>query len=229
MKRVLLFLAVIVVIVVGGVYLYLDSIVKTAIEDYGSEILGVEVKVQSVHVTLPDEITIEGLVVGNPKEFKAPHSINAKHITIRMPVKSLFGDLIHIDEILIDEPHLFYENNQNTTNFSVLESNAAKRASNEDNKSGTNQLHKHDTDKRIIVSHLLIKQGRVTLHWNGAVKQSIALSNIDINNIGKDEHGITIADASARVLDEVVSSLTMMRMKTIATDVMDKISKVLGQ
>lgn len=240
MKRVLLFLALIIVALVVGVYCYLDSIVKTAIENYGTEVLGVDVKVESVHLMLPEEVTIKGLMISNPQGFQAPHSVNAGHIMVKMPIKSLFQDLIHIDEIIIDEPHLFYENNQNIANldivefygspnalnFSVLQYNAAKHADSKNNEPGSNLAH---PQKKIIVSHLLINQGKVTFYWNGAIRQSVTLPNIDMANIGQNEHGITIASASAKVLKEVASTLMKMHMKTVATEMVDKISKILGQ
>ena len=76
LKQIALGLAVVVIIGVGyGAYYLLsnlDSIVKSAIEQYGSEITGTRVRVGSVKITLTEgRGTIRGLRVGNPSGFSS--------------------------------------------------------------------------------------------------------------------------------------------------------------
>jgi hypothetical protein len=86
--RIVLGLLAIAAIAVGGAVYYLssnlDSLVKNAIETYGSEITGTRVRVSSVKITLAEgKGRILGLRVGNPAGFSK-------------------GDALRLDELVLD-------------------------------------------------------------------------------------------------------------------------------
>lgn len=87
-KRVVIggLLLVVVVLIAGGVFLLssLDSIVKRAIEQEGSRVVGAPVSVESVSIALSEgRGSIRGLRVGNPEGFGE-------------------GDVLELDEIELD-------------------------------------------------------------------------------------------------------------------------------
>ena len=73
MKSILFGLATILVLLVGGfyfVYSNLDEIVRTAIEEYGSQVVGTSVSVSGVSISLTEgKGTIKELRVAEPKGF----------------------------------------------------------------------------------------------------------------------------------------------------------------
>jgi hypothetical protein len=107
--------AVVVVVAIAAVYLWssLDSIVAAAIEKYGSQTTQTDVRVSSVKLSLTaGEGVIEGLTVGNPSGFTEQHVFRLGKITTRIDLATVRQDPIVIDEIVVNDPRVFYEINR---------------------------------------------------------------------------------------------------------------------
>ena len=109
MKKLLIIAAVVLlVVIVGvGVYLYnsIDTIVKAAIEKYGSEITGTKVSVGSVDISLKTgRGTIRDVEVHNPKGFSSGAVFRLGEITVDIDVASLNKDPVVIERVAILAP-----------------------------------------------------------------------------------------------------------------------------
>lgn len=127
-KAFLIVILLIIVAIAGGIYYVLtnlDSLVKGAIEKYGSEAVHTSVKVQNVNLKLKEaSAAISGLTVANPKGFSTPNAFSLGHIATRLNVKEMNKDNIVIDEILIQAPEVFYEMNADKqANLNMLKDN----------------------------------------------------------------------------------------------------------
>jgi uncharacterized protein involved in outer membrane biogenesis len=116
MKKTLLIVVVLIIAVIaGGVYYVLtnlDSLVKQAIEKYGSEATQTAVRVQRVNIQLKQaSAAISGLTVANPKGFDIPNAFSLGQIATRLNVKGMSKDHIVIDEVRVQAPEVFYEIN----------------------------------------------------------------------------------------------------------------------
>jgi hypothetical protein len=109
MKKLLIIAAVVLlVVIVGvGVYLYnsIDTIVKAAIEKYGSEITGTKVSVGSVDISLKTgRGTIRDVEVHNPKGFSSGVVFRLGEITVDIDVASLNKDPVVVERVTILAP-----------------------------------------------------------------------------------------------------------------------------
>ena len=80
-------LAVLLGIAGGAYWLYssLDSLVASAIRQYGPEITGVSVKLSSANIKPADgTAALRGLLVGNPEGFKTEHALSLGEISMRL-------------------------------------------------------------------------------------------------------------------------------------------------
>jgi uncharacterized membrane protein len=79
LKKIAIGIVVLLVIIAGAVYFLLsnlDSIVKAAIEKYGTAATQATVKLDSVKISLTSgEGRLNGLSVGNPKGFATPQAL----------------------------------------------------------------------------------------------------------------------------------------------------------
>lgn len=108
MKRVLVIVfAVLLIGIIGiGVFLYnnINPIVKSAVEKNGSAILGTDVSVGSVDISLKSGLgTIRGVKVKNPDSYDGD-AFELGEITVDIAVASLNKDPIVIDAIRIAAP-----------------------------------------------------------------------------------------------------------------------------
>ena len=111
MKKIILgVIAVIVLAVVGiGAYIYVqsDSLVKAAIEKYGSEVAGAKVSVSSVRLDIPNgKAIISGLTVANPPGFNTPTAIKLGEISVALDPGSVSKNPIVIKQILVGAPEV---------------------------------------------------------------------------------------------------------------------------
>ena len=123
-------LAVLIAIGVGGYYLYsnLDELVERAIEQIGSEAVGVSVQVERVELDLAaGRATIFGLNVANPKGFEGAAAFTLAEITVDIDLDAIGNqNLIVLDEVRIDSPVVFYTlNTERKSNLEVLTENAS--------------------------------------------------------------------------------------------------------
>lgn len=116
MKKTLLIIVVLIIVALaGGVYYVLnnlDSLVKQAIEKYGSEATQTAVRVKGVNIRLQQaSASISGLTVANPAGFNTPNAFSLGQISTQINVKATSKNNIVINEVRIQTPEVFYEVN----------------------------------------------------------------------------------------------------------------------
>ena len=89
MKKILLRVGIglIVLVILGvlGVSLFLDKGVKEAIETIGPKITKVDIKLNSVSLSLlSGSGSLKGLIVGNPQGYKTPHAISVGEASLAL-------------------------------------------------------------------------------------------------------------------------------------------------
>ncbi|MBW2272995.1 MAG: hypothetical protein JRG96_06970 [Deltaproteobacteria bacterium] len=115
----------------GGVYYLitsLDSLVKSGIESYGSEITGSRVRVSSVRIQLASgRGTIRGLRIANPKGFSSSDAFSLGEITLDIDPGSLTGEPVVVDEIVIRAPLVHFElDAKGDSNIEAIKRNVAR-------------------------------------------------------------------------------------------------------
>ena len=120
---------VVVVLVVVGVavfllYSNLDSLVKTAVEDVGTQATGAKVSVANVELSPTDgKGSMRGLIVGNPSGFETDHAVKLGEISVFVDIATLTGDTIVVKEVVIAGPEVIYEMGGSGSNLDTIKSN----------------------------------------------------------------------------------------------------------
>jgi hypothetical protein len=134
MKKIILGIALLLFIAIGGGIFYLfhnlDTIVKMAIEKYGSEAIKTQVRVDKVRIKLQEgSASISGLTIANPPGFSMPYAFSLGDISVGIDINSLTGNVIVIREIGIAAPQVFFEiNADKKANLNVLSKNLGTSA-----------------------------------------------------------------------------------------------------
>jgi len=128
-RKALIVTGIVVLICIAGGVAYLltniNFIVKSAIEKYGSRATQTAVRVQGVDIHLKNGAgDIRGLTVASPKGYDAKHAFSLGQIGVDLDLKSLTGDEIRIEDIIIRAPHVFAEiNHDNKNNLMEIKNN----------------------------------------------------------------------------------------------------------
>lgn len=160
MKKILVALAVVIVLVVGGfIYVFnnLDALVETAIETAGTRTLGTRVEVGSVSLDLlGGSASIFDFSIANPPGFTDEAMASFAELSVSIDIQNLSAENIHIFSIVTRSPHVFYETRNGTTNLDTV---TAALASEEEEIAS----EPAGTQPRLVVDSVLIENIRGTL------------------------------------------------------------------
>src|SRR3974390_655789 len=122
--RILIALLVLLIVGVLAVSLFLDSALKKGIETVGPMLAKVEVKLDSVSLSLlSGSGKIKGLFIGNPEGFKTPAAIQVGNASLALQPSSVFGDKVIIKSVLVQAPEITFETDLKANNLSKILAN----------------------------------------------------------------------------------------------------------
>jgi len=206
--RFVIALVVIMIVVVVAIVLSLDSAIKKGVETIGPQIAKVDIKLDSVSLSLfSGSAKIKGLVVGNPEGYKTPNAISVGSASVSVSPGSLLSDRIVIKSIRVESPEITYEgglvggNNLNkildNVNASIGSSGGTEPAPSESGKPA----------KKLQVDDFLITGAKVkvSLKGTGGFATPVPIPDIHFTNLGQGPEGITPAELTQKVFAEVTA------------------------
>ena len=206
MKNKKIVLAVVVILVVGvalvlfRMYGSMDRIIQAGIEKYGSRITQSKVTLNSVELSLRDgQATLNGLTIGNPKGYSTPYAIKLDKVSVKLDVKSLTGNPIVVDQVLVEAPRVTYELSGSGSNIDALSRNINSYVG------GGKSESTSQGGRRLLIKDLQIRNGKVSVSA-GALKGrklSAALPDIHLTDIGKGSGGATPGEVASRIMGKL--------------------------
>lgn len=213
-KFIAIFFAVIVLAVVGITYYglkNLDGIVKHVIEHVGTKVTGSQVAVESVSIKLKEgRGEISGLNLANPAGFDTDYLFHLNKVALDIKPNSLFGDVIVIDEVLIDGADIIAEQKGQQINLQALLDNIEKNASPAD--ASEQQTQPVETDPnaqpvRLAITKFSFINNKAELHTEKWKPQVLNVPNIVMNDLGAADNGLTPEELSAEVINRLVRAV----------------------
>ena len=201
--RLSIVLVVLVILGVIAVGFFLDGIVKRGIETVGPMLTKVEVKLDSVSLSLlSGGGKIKGLFVGNPSGFKTPSAIQVGSASLALQPGSVFADKVIIKSINLQSPEITFETDFKGNNLSALLKNveeASGGAQPQDPKAAKKAQKKLQVDDFVISGAKL----KVSVTALGGQSATVPLPEIHLSGLGQGPDGITAAELTKVVLREV--------------------------
>lgn len=101
-----------------------DCIVMGLVPKIGELVTGTPVKLASFSSSFDGKVRLEGLQVGNPPGYQQPNALELGSIYVKINPKTLFGNRIEVDEIIIKGLKTNYEMRlDGSSNLSDIEKN----------------------------------------------------------------------------------------------------------
>lgn len=166
-------------IVIAGflvVTLSLDGIIKSGIEENGSRLLQTQVNVNDVDISILNGAgSIKGFTVANPDKFSDEDAISIQEASIKIDLGSLLSDEIIVNDITVKSPQLYFEQKGFGANLKTLNDNM-------------NLSSKSSSETGLIIEHLLIENGQVTVSTDIERERTATASieSFELTGIGKD-------------------------------------------
>ena len=208
--------------IVASVYLHahIDGIVKNALESYGSKILGVNVRVDDVAVSLLDQrLTLKGLKIANPKGFKDEYFFKAAQINLHLDLLSIFKDTIYIDNLSIHEPNIVYEGMDGDNLKTLIKNLENNEEPTQNNATSTDLTHAKELlvkkTKNLIIHEVIVQGANVQLNVGKYMNHGVQLGNFSLQNIGIDEGGIKADKITEQLIEKIIGEVEKIDFKTI--------------
>lgn len=201
-------IAILVVVAIVAVGLFLDSAIKKGVETIGPKITKVDVTLDGVSLSFrAGSAKIKGLVVGNPEGYQTPHAIKVGSAHVTVSPSSLLSEKVVVKSIRVEAPEITYEGNLlgGDNLHKILENVSAATASGD----GSTNPASGKPAKKLQVDDFLITGAKVNLSikGTGGLAAPVTIPDIHFTNLGQGAEGITAAELTQRVLQEVTDSV----------------------
>jgi len=209
--RLVIALAIVVVLAVVAIGLFLDGAIKKGVEAIGPQVTKVDVQVAGVSLSLlSGSGKVKGLVLGNPQGYQTPHAMSVGSTSVSLRPGSLLADKIVVRSIRVEAPEITLEGTLQGNNLSKILDNVKGAASSSGDPAKRDAPTGDKAGKKIQVDDFLMTGAKVNMSLVGMGGKSVpvVLPDIHFTNLGTGADGITAADLTQRVLQEVVASAT---------------------
>ena len=142
--------------------------------------------------------------IGNPEGFSAEPAMSIGEISFAMNAASLGSDVIVIESLRIMAPEITLESGRGSSNLDKLQENIQSYMDGSAESSGA----KSSADASVIIKDLLIKDGKLSYRLSGSPTLDLPLPELHLMNIGEPDQGVSIAQASAKIIHAISLSAT---------------------
>lgn len=192
----LLVLAVVVVMNLG-------SGLKTLVETLGPEMTQSQVSLGKAKISLMSgEGSFKDLVIGNPEGFDTQHAFSLGEISFKLDPESLATDTIVVESLRILAPQIIMESDRGGSNLDRIEKNIQAYLGSSNPATETED----GSSKNIVIKDLLISDAVLEYGLLGSTTLELPLPELHLTNIGEEGQGVSIAEASAKVIAEISKS-----------------------
>lgn len=210
MKKILLILAVLLLLAIGGVIyvsMNLGEIVTAGVNKYGPQLTQTKVTLESAKISpFSGEGTLNRLVIGNPKGWSENDLASLAKIHVNVVPSSLRGDHIILNEVIIEGPVFNYETKIVASNVKDLLANIDQALGPSKPAEGQAPAPAAGPPTKFAVKKFRLLDGKVRVGV-GPAATTVPLPVIEIDELGTKEGGVTAAQAASIVMNQVVSKI----------------------
>jgi len=228
-KGILIGGGVVVVVIVAAVFFLwsnLGSVIKAAIEKYGSEITQAKVSVSDVELSASSgEGALRGLTIGNPAGFKTDNAFKLGAVSLKVDTGTITGDPIVVKEVVIQAPEVTYEWASGGSNLDAIKRNVD--AFTQKMGGGSSAASDDGGGKKVIIENLYVRDGRVDVSagFLQGKKMGAPLPTIHLKDIGKEKQGASAGEVAEKVISAIIASAG----KAVSSLNLDDLAKKAGE
>lgn len=208
MKKILvrsaLALVAVLIIALGGLYFYRNSLIRSAVESHANSSLGVKTTLGAAHLGLfGGTLDLNDLKIGSPAGYKANHMFTLHGLDLGVNYSDLRKDPVRVGKITIDKPNAVLESVDGKFNFQALM----------DQLGGGTQPNPDDKDSqpvKMIIDELTVKDATVEVR-HPLIPQPITVNipSVTLKQIGNGDgaqNGAAIKDVVGATMSALAAS-----------------------
>ncbi len=230
-KRLLVFILVLIVLALAALFFFAGPIVKSAVVKSGPAVMGVPVSVDKVDISLlKGDVLLQNLVIGNPKGFKTEHLFKMGRLAVKLDMSSLTKDTIIIEKIHVEQPEITYERGLLDSNLSALMKNMESAGPGEGKPAAAEKKPEPEAapGKKVVIKDFLLADGTINVSATiaGGAAVPLPMPELRLANVGEDSNGASVKQITTIILQSVLSLVT--KTVTGSADLLGKGVKAVG-
>lgn len=179
----------------------LGSIVKGGVNKMGPKITQSKVELSSARISpFSGQGTLSNLVVGNPAGWQSDYAFSLGNISIDVQPRSLMGDHVVVNSILIERPEIVYETRITSSNLQDLMKNVQQASGSSSPQAET----KEGKPVKIEVKNFRLENAKITA-IAGTSRVTLDMPPLLLENLGTKEGGLTPQELSIAVMKAVTA------------------------
>lgn len=201
--RLLIVLFIILILCVLAVNFFLDGAVKRGIETVGPTLTKVDVKLDSVSLSLlSGGGRLKGLIIGNPSGYRTTSAIQVGDASLALQPGSVFSPKVIIKSINLKAPEITFETDLKGNNLSKILANLQEATGG--GRAGPAQTNSK-AGRKLQVDDFLITGGKIHVSATmlGGQSLTVPLPEIHLSSLGQGPDGITAAELAQVVLSAI--------------------------
>ncbi len=206
-KKIFTVLMTLLVLAVGGLYLYKDAAVRAGVIAGGDQVLGAgSTDLVGANVDVfQGKLTLIGLSLKNPEGYQQPHFCQMKRFDAALSMPSLLEDRVVIPRVQLDGVELLAESviDQDGPRLNLLTIRKQLGSSGAAQSSAAKEDGKKFVIEVLTVSGLKVT-GVMTIPGGGSWPIDLDVPTFEITDIGEKENGVLLAQVVVVVLDAII-------------------------
>lgn len=183
-------------------WVWLDVLVRVALERWGPEVTGVKVEVREVSLSpFRGHGHVRGLELGTPAGFSA-QAARFGEMRVRLDPATLAADVTVIHELAVESVTIAYERGDKGSNLDAIQRRieAYARGAGSDGARG-GEADAPRGKRRFVIERLSIRGARVLMTAPGLRGQGLAfdLPDVELRDVGRKSGGVSASQAAAIV------------------------------
>ncbi len=183
-----------------------DALVKSLIEQIGTEVTGTKVSVQDVKLDLSNGAgEINGFTLANPTGFSTNNLLELDKIGVSIDVESLSGSVLVVERLFVDGARVRTEQKGTETNVQTLMDNI------ESGPGGGGNADSEETNENdgplLAVNEIDFLNSSIHLSSDVFGEENLTMPDFRLRNLGSKEKGLTTEELGYEITFQVVGQI----------------------
>lgn len=214
MKKLLIILGSLLAVVLIGAFIasfFLGSIVTKGVNRFGPGITGTTVALDTSSISpLSGTGTLHQLTVGNPPGWRSEKAFSFDKVHLDLEPRSLLGDHVIVNEMVIEGPEFVYETKIITSNLREILNNIEKSIGGGGAGKPSDQPQpttKEGKPLKFTVKNFRLENARVTIGFGSNVLTA-QMPALILSDLGTKEGGLTASELATQVIRRILADIT---------------------
>lgn len=191
-RRWLLYAALAVAALVGGLVLSIDTLARRAVENGAEQATGVDASVTLVHIGITrPSFSLRGLSLANPEGFRGDQLLELRSARMALPTRNLLAEEIRVSELVVEGLELELERSAGRSNYAEILRNLER---------GAQAQPAEEGGRTLVIERVVVRDALAHLRAPPLPPLDVKLPEVVLRDVGGTGTGSENAETVVRAI-----------------------------